>query len=375
MQKRKSTSMALVPVTTVSTVNVAAAKPPGKNRRKNQRKREKKKLKNRSSNGRMMQGGDCSDAYAAVLTDPFDCPPIRLGLGALIPTRLCSAYIRTSFITGADGSFQAWLSPTQVCLTATSANGGFFMADTQLAGSGPTFNGPANATDKASILADFDQLRVIAAGLRCWVMQARTAAPGILFAGQANPNITDSIPNSTGNGVSVTALSNLPQTQIEYGLDAIQSCWRPEELSRFNFYALDDPSNTTVGTTNPALGPAVFIAGTGFPVGCTVWFEGVAHYEGYATSVSSSQGNIVQQLSTADSGFASIESLWNTTKHKLGDAVAAAGALIYENMTAENLVKGAKGLNAIRNIRKENGGFRPLSNALLYRGMDSDWKD
>lgn len=284
----------------------------GPSKRSKRNRNRKKGGKSRVTSAGGLSSLGFSASYAACLNNPFEFPPIQLGLGSFIATRLGTAYVRQSLTVNADGSFQAWLSPTQVTINAGASVGGFLMCDTVGQGSTPTFSIASNANDRAALQTDFDQLRVIGAAMKVWALQARTSAPGIFVSGQYSPDSGNVIPNSTLSGpLSVTSLQGLPLSEFSTGYEPIMVSWRPEEINRFNFEVLNEASNAG----SEALGPAVYVAGFGFPAGTNVWVEGIAHYEGYVSAHTSAQAGANNvNVTAADAGFPSVDSLWNSAK-------------------------------------------------------------
>jgi hypothetical protein len=354
---RKNTKTTLVPVTTAPAVKAVTIV-----ETKSKRKKNRKKKKGKSSGGNSLRGlGNAGSAYLRTLNDPFDCPPVRLGFGTMIPTRIGTAYCRGQAVLNADGSGQLWFSPTQVGLTASAANGGFVMFSKDGYNTTPTFAGSGsfvgNADDQKSMLADFDELRVVSAGIRIFCLIPRTNTPGIFGSGQYNPNSSGFIPNSTGsNPITTSALLALPESEVTFGYDPVQIVWRPDDLDRFRFSPYASLSNSA-GIAN---GPALYCAFNACPSNGVVYWEAVAHYEGYASSQMSSQATVTDTPAVS-SEYSSVDSLWSSVRNYLSPIVSS--GVEYVAPYAMDTVNTAVGSAMMRM-------FRPR---VPYRGRGSDW--
>jgi hypothetical protein len=265
--------------------------------------------------------GQASSAYIATLNNPFECPPVRLGFGTMIPTRIATAYCRGLFTLNSDGSGQLWFSPCQVGLTATAANGGFVMASRDGFTITPTFTGfVGNCDDQSSITTDADQYRVVSAGIRIFASIPRTSAPGVLGVGQYNVNSGGVLPNSTGSSpISTSALFSLPETELTFGYDPVQITWRPDDLDRFRFSNMISTSNSG----SISLGPCLYATFNGCPPSATVFWEAVSHYECYSSSKASSQATVTDAPTVA-SEVPSLDSFWSRAVEYLSPTVQTA---------------------------------------------------
>jgi len=283
-------------------------------------KRKRRNRRSKQSRGDNISAGALgfSKAYANLLNNPFDFEPMPIGLGTLIPTKVATAVLKGNFTVNAtDGSFQFVLNPSLVSLFSPSATSGAFVAfDNSGFSTTPSYNVGA-PNNRSAIVGSFDQLRVLAAGIRLFALQAQTAAPGILYAGNIAPgNSTTSnglVPGSNPSAAGFTAsiISNFPPMEMSKGYDPIQVVYRPAELSDYDFDTFDK-SVTTV--TNQV--PVQVVVGSGFPATTVIYYDVVVHYEGYDSQVGGSAGPSYSQADNTAAGYGipSVDSLFQRVK-------------------------------------------------------------
>jgi hypothetical protein len=348
---------------------------------KKKKKKGKKKRRAKAKNPQQLQGPKPSapvhpflpsaKAYVATLNNPFECPPVRLGFGTMIPTRIATAYSRGSgTLNGSDGSGQLWFTPGQVALNASAADGGFIMFSKDAWATAATFAGTGSVTgnpdDRASLIADFDQYRVISASIRVFAMIARTATPGVFGSGQYNPNSMGSVPNSTGSTpLSSRDLFALPETQLTFGYDPIQVNWRPDDIDRFKFASLNFTANNGLASN----GPSLYVVFNNMPPGANIWWEAVAHYEGYSSSRASSQATVTDGRTVATE-YSSIDSLWQAAKSYLGPAVQSATGFMSQLAANPSTVKTIATAYSLLNPTLRRGQVFSNHRSLMF----DDWK-
>lgn len=222
-------------------------------------------------------------AYVNCLNDPFDYPPVPLGFGTMVPTRLGTAYYRGEVtVNSADGSAQVWVSPSSLLATATAAGGGFFMASSDGYSTTPTFSVFANPSNQAALLQDFDQLRIVACGVRCFSNVGASFTPGWFYAQIYPPPRSGNLPNNTTNGSSTATWVGKLNISTHLARDPLQVVWRPDDSVKL---ALSPQNVTTTSDLNTA--PLININLGGFVNSAKVLFEVVCHVEGYASNATS----------------------------------------------------------------------------------------
>ena len=347
MPRAKST-MALVPVgTVVSTTNVSART--RRNRRRRQRRRRARGQV--SSTGRGSQrttrrnvgsmANLASQAYVDNLNDPFDYPPVPLGLGTMIPTECSSAYIRNQFALNADGSGTIVFIPNLINGNNTAGGGAFISINNLATATAPTWATQFNAANATQLTADFDQYRLLSAAIRILPLQAQTAVPGVMNAGVVAPDSSGNVPGGTGTIASATTtlISSWPELETFMGYEPIQVVWRPSELSDYDF----STQRTTTLTTNVDSNVPVCVATfSGFPASTTIYFEAVAHIEGYASTKIVGFNNVGELAKNVASEQPSVDSLWQYAVKRIGPTVSSLGSYL-----------AAKGIDMVSNYSRQ----------------------
>ncbi len=220
-----------------------------------------------------------AQAWLKTLADPFEYAGVRTGFGCMIPTGLQALYQRGSFAANADGSF------TCGCHAAASA-GNFFWTSNAGAAATPVYTG-LTAIGMTALTGSYSVGRVVSFGLRVRVLQAMTAAPGVM-AGFANPILDNQ--NLFNFTTTPTATLTVPNAHLAYGNETVQVLWRPRGAEDFVFSPLNN-------ATGPCFGSGqLIVSGTGYPAGATVFFETVLHVE----CVPSTQAGSADISDTAD---------------------------------------------------------------------------
>jgi hypothetical protein len=152
------------------------------------------------------------------------------------------------------------------------------------AGAANTFNGSLSASNTQGILAQMSQARVVSGGIRAFCLFPLTDAPGVLFAGQLlnASNVTLGVVATS----SVNFLTTLPSSELGIGTAGARGLTMPEDPASFIYTNLPLLGNT-LGTYTSSV---PYIAGLGFPVGTTVWFEAILNLEGLSSDSAQSMG-------------------------------------------------------------------------------------
>jgi len=191
------------------------------------------KVKNRRRKNRKMRIGKQLSSlapleiYKRCVADPFDCPPVRLGFDTFVPTGIHTAYLRGSFNTNTDGSFDIVVLPNISSLVFINVAGN----------STTPFWTMIPAANAAAINSQIDMARVVSMGIRIFPQIPLTAAPGILSSGLSPRCSQTDFINFMGN--NTFQRSNEPYNQFFLGrtgnTECNQVCWRPTDASEFQF--------------------------------------------------------------------------------------------------------------------------------------------
>lgn len=292
-------------------------------------KRRRRRHQNLQSQGpQHAKGFSVADSYVACLNDPFSCQPKPLGLGTMIPTDTCTAWVRQGFQTAGDGSFCIVVNPSCVRFPSTGGTGGFVALNNVNVGSTVNWSTTYDANDRAALVTDFDQLRPLAGALRVYPRISSNSASGNLYGGVIAPNQNAPQSNSTvpgntsylGGTYSTQTIIGFPALEMTIGADPIEVVWRPSELADFDFGGLNDsPANmAVVGEQVPVL----VIAGDSWPANSLLTFDVLMHYEGYnSTHGTSTMASGGQSSQVAKDRPASIDQLWQRSRPYLTPAL------------------------------------------------------
>lgn len=249
--------------------------------------------------------------WADCMNDPFNNPPVKLGLGTMVNTSIYTFYQRSSFTANAtDGTFSIALYPRSV----TGASG--WSIDYNNGGAASTAWGNinwANFGPFTSMYGLSNETRVIGGGLRVMPSIAATAAPGELFAGYFPAGTVASVEATTALG-----LQNVPSAHVGISTDGAMVCTRPQDLDSFTF---QPDGATTTGTTTHWSIP--FVTGS-IPPGATVYWEAILHVEvlpGTNAPGAFAEGDSVDYRSQLSNLYGSIEGLFYKTETLLENAV------------------------------------------------------
>jgi len=203
-----------------------------------------------------------SQMYRATLEDPFENPGVRLGFGCMTPTALGAMYLRSSLTASTDGSFEIAAHPN-------AGAGGFVFTSAPAAGVSPVWTAVA-ASNSSAVTSAFSVARVVSFGLRVRVLQAQTAAPGVLVGYASAATEIGNAPSVNG---APNTFTNIPNAHLAYGGETIEVLWRPRGPEDFDFASLASTTGTCFGSGG------LYVTGTGFPTNATVFFEAILHFE------------------------------------------------------------------------------------------------
>jgi len=307
-----------------------------------------------------------SQKYARSLCDPFDVAPDGLGLGTLIPTTILTAYLRGSFVTNADGSFQIVLNPSMVNqATPTSTSGGFVTINNTATAVAPTWTTALAAFNQLSINSDFDMMRCLSGGLRIIPDTNFSSNPGMFYAGVIAPSAIEGGEFGAYSGVpgTIVALGNfttsslitLPCMELYRAFNSVEITWRPSELSDYDF---DGFATTAVLVRNQV--PVLVAAGSGLPASSTVFFDSVFHYEGYDTQKfgSINHSYAASSSTAASAGYPSIDSVWQKTSKFLDSTTKVVGTLYQAGKLGTELMQKAN--STYGGLFPRNGSYRSI---------------
>lgn len=318
-----------------------------------QRRRRRRPNRMRLTKG--ISGGPMMTSYYRCLTDPFNCPPVRLGYGTMVPTQLHTAYLRTSTVTSAAGNLNLFVLP----------NPNNFVLQTFANGQGVS---PEVITSRISTSANvallnsmYDLTRTVAMGLRIYPMVPATSVPGIVSLGCApRSDLADFVANydSDPPGTHLANASSEYVFQMPYmrehmakpsNLDYYQLTWRPTDIRDFEFTQGDAatirpnavatnapfvsvqlPANGV--TSNDTQGSFLVAAIQGLPANTTVYFEAVLHLETIdatnplsSTEFSSSKPG-TDSVADENPNIPTIESVYRSFRDMLPSVDTVAGA-------------------------------------------------
>jgi hypothetical protein len=287
MSQVKKTVTTVTPVNTIgapASVTTVVTGTPRKRRRRNRNKRRNR----RSTISRSLYTPDFL-AYVNTLNDPFDFPPVPLGMGSLMPTRLGTAYLRQQFTLNADGSAQIWINPQAVLLSAASVSaveGGFFSLSNAAFAAVPTFTVTSAAANIVALNQDFDQARVISCGVRIFPSVPMTAATGWYHMQQFASPANGFPPIGTGAAVtySTSQLSNMINIYTASARAPVQVVWRPDDAGKLLFDPLKRGASSGANAESP---PSLNICFNACQPSATFMAEIVCHIEGYSSATQS----------------------------------------------------------------------------------------
>lgn len=260
--------------------------------------------------------GDMTRQYISTLADPFSYGNLRLGFGTFVPTNLATLYVRGSFTSNLDGSFQVMLIPANGA-GGTNARAGLYVSSaTSLAT--PAFS-HIPWQNQAVVFGLGIENRVVAGGIRVLPLMAATSVPGVIYNAQVP---SDSFNNL--NAVAANTSASYPYCQWGDGRKGATGLVRPCDLEAFQFRTQTAGGYPDALTTTFSSVPR--ITGLGFPASTSIFVEAVLHVE-CLPSQQNTQTNYVgggqsdaEIPKTLTDEHSSVDSLWNTVKHYLPSA-------------------------------------------------------
>jgi hypothetical protein len=290
--------------------------------------------RNGTSGGRrLIPGGDVRK-YMCTLNDPFNCPPVRLGAGCLVPTGLATLYVSIVLNVGTGISLVIYPRPWAPILASTAATGSTYTYASTT----------ASFPQLASLQALANAARVISCGVKVTSSSNATNDSGIIVSGLLprdpfSPFTAAGTPTVTVNNTTENGLPFIDTTTATLGaqqfLDFEQTeafafrkgatvFFRPEDpvdLTFRNYGFMADyraGSVTTVHTEDLQMSEPCFVVGlTGTATGSTALLEMVLHVE-YTT------GPFVNSVVNTGTGTMTNDNVINTVKAVFGAATNVA---------------------------------------------------
>jgi hypothetical protein len=349
---KKQSSLILVPrrgvVATAKAVKATIAKRRTRTRRPNQ---------GQSGSGRFL------NAYTNTLNDPFDYAGVPLGYDCFLPTTLSAAYVRSSLVVNADGSFALSFMPDPSNMVQP------FNGTASASHTGPW----QSAANISSLTGNFREGRVVSGGLRCFALFPETAAPGVLFSGTA-PDMTRVI----YQGVTTNNLSGLPGSRIGIGSKGAVTTIRPYDNGSFEFF---NANITGLPVDGIPYMTSSYICGLGFPVGTVIWYEAILNIECIAVTSSGSSAVPADDMAAptaASSFFPTVGQLYSAAQQYLSpsvimDGIDATASLVTGNYgrAANSLSRAAMGMGSGRNFNSFSQR-RSRENTVAIEEMEMD---
>jgi len=148
----------------------------------------------------------------------------------------------------------------------------------------------ASAANATPLAAQYDEMRVLAGGIRVHPLLAATATPGIISSGlMPRCSIAEFIGFfQSGTPTAVTQLPYLQAHAKTADTDGIELSWRPQDNADFEMHELDSQwisitagalSGASTGSHPDTQSPCLVIMLTGFPTGTSVFVESIFHLE------------------------------------------------------------------------------------------------
>jgi hypothetical protein len=242
--------------------------------------------------------------FASALIDPWEAGPMKLGFNCFTETVLATAYLRSSFVVNADGTFALVLVPSATGMVLSNISGSAGVTWVQ-----------SDASNRAAVLVQGTEGRVTSGGIRLFALFPETSAPGVLFGGLI-PTTNVSLLTAMAP-VSFTTLSS---AEVGIGSKGARAVLLPQDPDS---YVFSTPTVTGYTTTVPITSSIPFITGTSFPVGTVIWYEAVLNLE-LLPSVSSGSVGAMPLSSSSDvasTHFPTPLGLWNAARPYLTSSV------------------------------------------------------
>jgi len=325
-------------------------------------KRKRKKGKNLTLSRTIGRNISMKDLYLRCLNDPFECAPVPVGFGTLVPTQVHTGYFRNYLTTNVDGTFDLTVLPNLAYMVIQNTSGN---PNPPITTGSPAPYITYPASNLTSLKAICSSARVLAMGLRLFPNIALTNASGFIGLGLI-PSMDDvefgvvsapaTLPNSFVNAATYAKFS-MPQLQIHKASNGNSGClevlWRPQDLSSFEFDA-DDIFGNPSSTSGMVQGPYLLAVGNSMPANTQIFYEVIIHLEttiGYKmTSSAVDDAASVYPSVKSDTSVYSTESLMTqiapnliSSSHVLADAAVFSGKAIIAAQNAHALYTKVRG--------------------------------
>lgn len=269
-----------------------------------------KKNRRRNRDNKQITMKDC---YAHCLQDPYTHPPIRLGMGTMVPTNLATLTFRGVATASADGSFAVFCSPVMGGADAANAAPLHFNS----AGLAVATWSHIAWNNRSAYSNIIGEARVISCALKVTPIISMTAAPPIAYAGSLIGLSTANIYSKT-----ITELLGFTILSSKVTRSTVGARSRPVDNDAYVFrYATATGGEVIALETST---PTVLY--TGLPASCTLSIEAILHLEYIPTNSNSANLNEAHPLTnhpTASSFFPSTEKMWEY----INERISAPGVL------------------------------------------------
>lgn len=318
------------------------------------------KVRKSSSRPQLSGASSFLRSYTCSLNDPFEYPGVPLGYDCYLPSSLFTAYKRGSFVVDAvSGSFSIVMMPDIINFVSPSSAA---IATAR----GSTYLSADNAT---SIATQFAECRVISGGLRMFALFPETSAPGVLFSGSA----VDQSSNSWA-GFATNNIRDLAGSHLGIGTKGASATIRPYDNGSFEFFTF--PISGYSATTIPYM-TSVYMAGQGFPVGTTIWYEAILNLEGLSKTSSFSTGTPVDESATptGSTWFPTPGSLFTAAQNYLSPQIIMDASMAALQASSGNYAGAARSLSRIgsgSNVRNAWAQRQGRENSVVIEEMKDD---
>jgi hypothetical protein len=267
--------------------------------------------------GRNLTQGSDLRKYMCTLNDPFNCPPVRLGAGCMVPTGVATLFTSINLTVGTGASFVIYPRPWNPILASATATGTTY-----------TYTAGNVFPQLASLQSLANAARVISCGLKVTSTSNATNDSGMLTAGLmprdnfspfsltgtptvvANANTENGLPftSTTSATQGAQQFLNYEQTESFAFRKGITVFYKPQDPTDFqfrNFGFMADFNPGSVRSEDMQMSEPFFVVGAvGTASGSTMLVELVLHVE-YTTGpfvnsiVNTGQGTLTPSSLTA----------------------------------------------------------------------------
>jgi hypothetical protein len=231
-------------------------------------------------------GGSQMAGYMRCLNDPFNCPPVRPGVGCALPTGLFTCYSRQSMMqANGIGNFTLIFNCGRLQAPLMYSNGV----------SSPytvSVQSPSTYPQYTAVTALYEKARLLASGIRIIPMQNSTADQGQISSALipavrvADVNNFGCITTSTCT-FGYNEYPNFPETLMVPFKAGSTTFWRPQDPNSFAFREAPLTDSATASSsstfTNETLQgiPFVVVGFSGLSTSQSQWVvEIISHFEG-----------------------------------------------------------------------------------------------